>query len=326
MVRQRDVLIRAGVYYPPKTASANHILNLRRPDWSAEPVLEQIRAAQDLGCTRIIFSGEAISILNAGEIAALRACLKDHQLRFVFSFRHWADYLPSRWSTYSLRRDSQPFPAYIKAVQEAFPKHIDLQFHQLADRFKAGHAHFRAVSYDNAMAEGGSPVLALFQALDIPEDLANLLQQKSRAENTRRPWDQVELMRLLNGVVAQYLGLNQDDLCHSIGTFGVGNIPFVLDRRLEELPAEISEPLLERIRENRKTRRLDPNDIWLEQLNDMFQARCAETFTNRVDGRIFAAPKASETECTDLTWSRDVPERIARHLIAQPFVQALQHQ
>ena len=320
MTRERDLMIEAGIYYPPKTAPANHILNLRRQNWSPEPVLDQIKAAQALDCTRIIFSGEAISILNAEEVARMRACLSGHEVRFVFSFRHWAEYLPSRWSTYSLRRDSQPLSAYIARLRTEFPMHIDLCFHQLVERFSAVGDSFRAVSYCNEKDQARSVVAAVFQALDLPANLAASLLKNSRFENTRRAWDQVELLRLLNGAVAQHLELNQDDLCHSIGTFGAGNIPFVLERHLDEIPPEISVPLLKRIHEARAVLRLDPNADWLENIAEEFQARCANYFTNLEEGQIFATPKESETECTELEWSSVVSEQIARHLVAQPFM------
>ena len=325
MTRQRDTMIAAGIFYPAKNAPANHILNVRRPDWSPDPVLDQIKAAQALGCDRIIFSGEAVSILNADEIATLRACMTGHRVRFVFSFRHWAEYLPSRWSTYSLRRDSQPLSAYINRLRTEFPMHIDLHFHQLAERFNAAGDEFRAVSYSNEKSQGQSAISALFQALELPTELAKFLLDHCRFENTRRAWDQVEMIRLLNGVVAQHLALNQDDLCHSIGTFGVGNIPFVLERHLDEIPSEISEPLLDRIHKARTVLRIDPNEVWLEQILEKSQARCARHFTNLVDDRVFADPKATETECTELVWSRDVPGGIAPHLMAQPFMNRLTH-
>ena len=324
MTRERDLMLESGLYYPPKTAPANHILNVRRPDWSPEPVLDQVRAAQALGCDRVIFSGEAVSILSADEAARLRACLAGHQVRFVFSFRHWADYLPSRWSTYSLRRDSQPLSAYIRKLRTEFPMHIDLRFHQLVERFSAVGDDFRAVSYCNEKARGQSVVAALFQALDLPSELAASLLQSARFENTRRAWDQVELLRLLNGVVARHLGLNQDDLCHSIGTFGTGNIPFVLERHLDEIPPDISGPVLERIHQARRVLHLNPKEDWLEQLAETFQARCAGYFTNLLGGQIFAAPKESETECTDLEWSGALSDRIAQHLVAQPFIRQLE--
>ena len=324
MNRNREFLISNGIYYPPKTAGANTILNLRFKDWSPEPVWNQIRAAREVRCDKIIFSGEAVSILSAAEVLRLAECLKDYQTHFVFSFRHWTEYLPSRWSTYSSRRDSQPFSAYIQALRGEFPEHIDLYFNQLVDRFRLAGSSFRAVSYSNESAQGKQPTEALFRALDIEPELSLSLAGDIRLENVRRSWDEVELLRLLNGVVARHLRLNQDDLCNTIGTFGHGNIPFVLDRELADIPEEISGPVLDAIRQHEAVVRLNPNDRWLEQLAETFQRQCADSFTNLVDGHVFAAPKPTETHCTDLVWSEAITPEIAKLLTEQPFVRKLE--
>ena len=68
---------------------------------------------------------------------------------FVVSFRHWVDYLPSRYAQNCMRRDSQTFDEYLAALQSC-EGHPDLRFDLVLDRMLATGASVRAENYFKA--------------------------------------------------------------------------------------------------------------------------------------------------------------------------------
>jgi hypothetical protein len=121
------------------------------------------------------------------------------------SLRHWAHFLPSRWATNCLRRDSQSFPAYFSALVEHQETHVEVAFDRIVEAIsEAGQHELRILSYDNAIADKGLlPVF--FSAIELPEDFLASDEALPR-QNKRLDHMDTELIRIFNGTYAKKNG------------------------------------------------------------------------------------------------------------------------
>lgn len=293
----RTELAESGVWYPD--LGADHqgtLLNVKRPGWHGQAVVEVCKAALRRGARTLVLSGEVVSTFSPQQFAALTACFVGCDLSYMFCLRHWYAYLPSRWRQYCRRRDSQTFIEYLTAIT-ARP-HVDLRFDlALQGARDSGAVGVIAVSYDAAIQAEGDVVPTLLRAIGV--DLTPTTSIKNRTGD----WREIEVLRLLNGCVADHLGLVQDDHCRAIGDHRRADRHFDLGNLAERLPTEQRQALRAIVTQHavRQEFRLSDRTDAVEKI--LFK-RFSDHFVNIDRHRLFAdAPETTRIECVDLTWS-----------------------
>ncbi|MEP7239885.1 MAG: hypothetical protein ABI697_03260 [Devosia sp.] len=219
MVESHVALKAAGFYYPV-LPRGQHIalLNTKRPGWEPGPLLAARELAGGAGAHTLLLSAEDVSTMSAAQMQRLRATLSGDAFTFVFCFRHWHAFWPSRWAQNITRRDSQGFEAYLEMISRPQLMHPDLNFTVVLERaLTVDDASVTAISFDRAIMAPGGLLEAVLSVAGVRSDTIDLVRRNERRENTRVPWQEVEALRLLNGVLAQSVGLPQDDLCRATG-------------------------------------------------------------------------------------------------------------
>ena len=195
----------------------SHCLDVRLDDWRVEKARFFIDQALRLGCKTLLLSHEVVSAFSSAQFKQLTDCFYDCDLSYVFFFRHWSEFLPSRWSQYCLRRDTQTFRQYLTALQESACRHIDWNQALVLDRaIESGRCSVQAVSYNNAVMKDGSVVPGFLRLCGVASGLKLSISLTDEQLNQRAKTETVELLRLFNGVVANQQGLAQNDLFQSI--------------------------------------------------------------------------------------------------------------
>lgn len=318
LASNRAALEEHGFFYPEMGVQHhNAALNLRFPHWDPRPIRDQITLARAKAASTIIFSAEVLSILSANEIRRLRQLFHGDFVRVVFAFRHWCDFLPSRWAQNCRVRDSQTFSDYLTNVRRFPGGHLDARFDQILDRFKHNSdAEIRAVSYSNSVMLGQSVVAEMLRAMGLPGALRERILESEQILNTRLDWVEVEQTRLLNGTLSNRLGLNQNDLFESLGEFGVGNLSYRL--RLTEFDPAARNALATEIRDREVVRDLSYDDPWFRELEDRLESDWGDVFTNSHRGRIFDGVQSNRVRYSDVEWcDQHAVERILDHLAQQ---------
>lgn len=315
MDASRGRLLDAGVFYPdgPKGQHAV-ILNTKRPSWEDGGLRGAVDAARAAGAHTLLMSAEVVCSIGVAGFRRLAESLADCDLAFLFVFRHWSTFLPSRWAQNCKRRDSQPFGTYVERTL-SWEEHIDHRFDLVLRHCQDGaRAPIVALSFDRAVAEHGSVVPALVDALSLPGFL------KEAADgawvNATPDRDVIELVRLLNGAVADRLGLPQDELFACRGEFRQCEPVFDASVALRPLPAAQREELIDLGRRTRTELTFDAD--WrppaAERLDDF-----ADLFVNAPDGAIFPGRPAR----TETYWALEWPEVADHPLFAAPIERAV---
>lgn len=319
---KRRKLRRYGFFYPDiGSYHHNSILNLRSSSWSSEFLLEQLNIARKQSASVVIFSAEVLSILSENEIKRLRYYLGDNEIVFVFVFRHWCNYLPSRWAQNCLVRDAQTFDEYLNKLKDPAYTHIDIGFDFILKRFQENSdAKIKAVSYSNSMILKGSVLVDIFKAFEFSDKLSHNLLRKERHVNVRPNWVRIEQTRLLNAALSEHFLLNKNDLFQSIGEFGIGNIAYKL--QLEHFEPDVLDYLSDIIRKNKKTIHLSSTDNWINNLNNRFQSTSSDYFINLHRKSIFYGEFNKEVKYTSL-YLQDIYEidlkEVVQHLNLNDF-------
>ncbi|WP_102959150.1 hypothetical protein [Mangrovicella endophytica] len=229
----RDALAASGIWYPRgEVRQAAQLINVKRADWSPEPIARVIAECQRGGAHTLLLSLESISTFSALDFKRLTACFEDCELAYVFVFRHWATYLPSRWSQYIKRRDSQTCADYVAGISRS--EHPDHRFDLIVERALAsGPCRVEAVSYDRAVEDQGSVLPAVIRAIGLPEALGHTIAASASWRHRTGGRERLEVTRLLNGALADRLGLPQDDNVRAVGEGRLSDVFFDLD------PAEL---------------------------------------------------------------------------------------
>lgn len=195
----------------------SHCLDVRLNDWHADKARFFVDQALRLGCKTLLLSHEVVSAFSSEQFKQLTDCFYDCDLNYVFFFRHWNEFLPSRWSQYCLRRDTQTFSQYLVALQESACRHIDCNQALVLDRaLESGRCSVQAVSYNNAVMKDGSVVPEFLRLCGVASGLKLSIALNNERLNQRAKAETVELSRLFNGVVANQRGFGQNDLFRSI--------------------------------------------------------------------------------------------------------------
>jgi hypothetical protein len=136
MPAHHDLLLDHGIYYPNNPKQHGHFMKPNRVSWSPGPIMEIMATAREKHVHKVIFSSETVSAQNTAHIKLLANCFPDCKVDFIFTFRHWCTFFPSRWYQGLNRRDSHSFPTYLARLEQHFPLHLDLQYNRLLDRFR----------------------------------------------------------------------------------------------------------------------------------------------------------------------------------------------
>jgi hypothetical protein len=272
-------------------------LNAKVVSWRPDSCIEQ---ARQCGADTLILSSEAVSTQSREQFRTLADCFSTHDLTYLFCFRLWGGYLRSRWSQNCRRRDSQNFADYVHTVAHTYPEHADFRFDRLLDRVaSSGARQVKAVSYDNAIAEVGSVVPVLLRVMELSQTLIACLTPTLVWDNAGEEPMLVEATRLFNGIIADRMNLQQDDLCRSVAEHrGCRGFFDVLPQI-----ASLENNMLQRVFST-----ISDREIKTMSLPDTHDAYAALTsghghrFCNLADGQIFAVQTAVKHDYSDLSW------------------------
>lgn len=311
----RAALLEHGILYPDAGA-AHHgsLLNVRQPHWTADIFRPAFALAKARSARLLLLSCEVVSTFSAAQYAQLLSAFEGHEVGLVACLRHWSEFWPSRWAQYCRRRDSQSLAGYLEAIGPS-STHIDRRYDLVLDRAAATGAELRIVSYDNAVAEAGSVLPAMLSAFGLD----GLFEDKTIAaprSNARLDWQEVEMLRLLNGLRADARGLPQDELFLATRDFGQCRTFFGMPSRLAKVPLDLREELatLVAAREIAVPMPLASTAA----IEDEILSRHAGRVANLRGGHLFASPGKHVTRGSDLDW-RELQARLpnlASRLIA----------
>lgn len=300
LAEHRAELLQTGFCYPGEDTHHGFAFNFRQiPGLSADCVA-LVEAAELAGAHTLVLSGEVISTLREDQYNRLRQSLAGHELHFVFCFRHWTSYLPSRWAQYCSRRDSMTLDEYLVATGPHC-NFVDRRFDLVLERALA-HGRVTAVSYDNAMASDSSALPATLRAIGLPEALVEQGASFTTRHNARSNWEFTEVVRLLNGAIAKRRGLPGDELFATLAQSRPFCILFDYAHPISQLPEVLQNQMQKIVHAHRVTRIIgSEGTLAIEtRLNEHY----GSLFTNRVDGRIFPTDLSVRTATCDLTAER----------------------
>ena len=198
LYKEKERLKEEGFFYPDiGQIHHNSILNLRLPSWQPGPVLEQLMHAEQQGIPQVIFSAEVVSILSLAEIELLSDCLDGYEVRILLVFRHWCEYLPSRWAQNCRVRDAQSFPQYIERLKTAPMDHFDLHYDEVLQRFdQVFPGQVQAISYSNIRQQNESVLGKMYSVLGLSEGMRLFLLEKDVRRQKRSNWIATEQTRI----------------------------------------------------------------------------------------------------------------------------------
>jgi hypothetical protein len=207
-------LERKGIRYP-ETASGQHsyILDVRSPSWDPGQLREIAVNAEKDRMNILFLSGEVVSSFSANDFRRLTGCFSSWRVEYIFCFRHWSTYLPSRWSQNCIRRDSQTLETYLSFVMNPGIEHFDVRYDLILDRASgSGDVKVKAVSWDQAVAVYQTAATGVLRAAMVDPEIIEYLAREPVMLNQRLSITDVELCRILNGITAEHLGLIQDEI------------------------------------------------------------------------------------------------------------------
>lgn len=293
----RAELLRHGFCYPGADIHHGFAFNFRQiPGLSplCPPLIEE---AERAGAHTLVLSGEVISTLRQDQMDRLSQSLAGHELHFVYCFRHWSTYLPSRWAQYCSRRDSMTLDEYIIATGPDCD-FVDRRFDLVLQR-ALPHGQVTAVSYDNAVASEGTALPATLRAMGLPEDLVAGSALFSTPHNARPNWQFTEIVRLINGAIAGHRDLPLNELFLTLAENRPTCTLFDLSGPISELPVALRSQLQQIV----EARRVDRNMGTIAGTPEV-EARLNEQygmlFTNCVDLKVFPQDVSVRVTTCDL--------------------------
>ncbi len=300
LAANRNALLKEGICYPDVEETHHQMLNVKRADWVPDTCLECLDQARQMGAETVIFSSEVVSTLSVKQFRTLTASLSHQDLTYLFCFRHWWDYFPSRWSQNCSRRDTQTFDSYVQAVAHCDSEHPDYRFDLVLDRaVSSGNCRVAAVSYDTAMATEGSVLPELLRAAGLREAAVKLLDSRQIRDNARHDGTVIELCRLFNGLVADRNGWPQDDLFRSVAEYRRCLQMFDLVPAIAALGDAVRDEMVAIVADHgfKKASLPDVRHLELALLNGY-----GSLFTNKAAGRIFPVRRPDNKSYSQLVW------------------------
>jgi hypothetical protein len=302
LAANRQALLREGICYPSISEAHHRILNVRRADWQPVSCSSALDEARQMGAGTLILSSEVVSVLSFQQLQRLSACFSEHDLTYLFCFRHWTNFFASRWAQNCTRRDSQTFSSYVNMITHSMHEHPDYRYDLIMDRaVSLGNCNVMAISYDNAITADGSTVPAILRAAGLPKQLINLLVSKRVDLNARPDPKVVELCRLFNGIIADREKLPQDDLCRSIGEHRQCCGSFDLVSEVAALEPSLRNKLFA-ILEKYPLKVIVPPDFG--SVRHCLSLAHGHRFINRLEERIFPDKEFSQLSYRDLEWQQ----------------------
>ena len=299
----RESFLKQGIVYPAPEVSQPFILNTKNKDWTPDGCRQQLRLARISGASTLLMSAEVVSTLSEEQFVRLTECFAGHDLSYVFCFRHWREYLPSRWSQYCRRRDSQSFGSYVNAVLNS--GHVDLRYDAILDRaVNSGKCRVIALSYDNAMIADQSIIPSVLRAAGLKDCSMKAASTSQYRHNLRPPQDEIETVRIVNGIVAASLRLPQDDLFNSFERFEICGKTFDLYDLIGMLDHNVRSDLNSLI--VAKPGIVTISEDWQSETMLRLYDLHSHRFTNKIDQRIFPGIPETKIDYSAMHWS-EVP-------------------
>ena len=170
-------------------------------------ISDLILQAKAEGASKLIISHESISMFDEEGLKRLRAEIRPCEARFIIVFRHWCNYLPSRWSQNCKRRDSASFFKFLDATNAEQPW---VQFDKIImHAHRSGFDELIPISFENT---GRSLLDDLFEACELRR-----LFEFKRA-NGSLPLRLTEKLRFFNAARTATYGLPPDELLTRLST------------------------------------------------------------------------------------------------------------
>jgi len=303
-------LEKMGIFYP-RSGGPQHgaLLNLKQAAWSPELLRAARRAAEHSRAHTLFLSAEGVSTFSADQLRQIRSALPEDDVTFLFCFRHWHAFWPSRWAQNCSRRDTQGFAAYLDMISQQGLPHTDLHYAAVLERALAvPDAKVVAVSFDRAVASPEGLLASLLSAAGLASGPTSAVMSKERALNRRSPWQIVEITRLLNGIVASIRNLPQNALCGYVPDHRPVDQFFDLGARLGRLEPGFSHALVELMDRHAVTVTADQDGERIAEATEEL-SHFSALFSNVPTGPIFLNAPRCEVRTTDLDWA----EFYARH-------------
>jgi hypothetical protein len=256
----RKLLAEEGVVYPPTDIGQHsYILNARNPNWDANQLRLIAIEASQTKADILLFSGEAVSALSQQQFNRLTACFKGWPVEYVFCFRHWSSYLPSRWTQNCLRRDSQTFEEYLENVRNPNLMHFDARFDLILTRAaKSGADAVRAVSWDWAVVEHQNAGYEVLKSVGLANSLIEKVLQNTIWSNTRPSILTTEVCRVLNGLLDYVHNRKHDELFWAYAIHAECERFHDINQRLESLDKQLIHTIQNKIIESGLTKSILP--------------------------------------------------------------------
>lgn len=288
----RDLLSDEGIVYPyTKNGQHSYILNVRDPKWNADYLLSIAKEAEQGNASILLFSGEAVSALSYSQFKKLTACFEAWPTEYVFCFRHWSTYLPSRWKQNCIRRDSQTFEEYLNLITNPSLTHFDLRYdHILTSAIASGAKNVRSISWDNAMANSGSTVPEILEAFGFNKELIQRLTIDPEWLNKTSPIIKVEICRILNGLMDYKSHRKNNELFWAYARHEECQHFHDIVRMYDEIDTEFKQIIEERLLKGGTYEIEVPN---FDNLEENLYNKHGNTFVNLKNNRVFDVPSGS---------------------------------
>jgi hypothetical protein len=280
------ILHKQGVVYPYTTISQHsHWLNVRNPAWNPELLRELAEKSESDGASVLLLSGEAACALSSDQFCRLTAAFSKWPVEYIFCFRHWSSYLPSRWKQNCKRRDSQTFDEYLSKVQLPDFKHFDIRYDLILNRAKASGAKtVKAISWDNALEQNNNIIPEILVALELAGKVELPSEPNETWLNKSFSTLDVDVIRILNGLLDYKYNKKKDALFWAYVYHEECEHFHDIVHLFPELNPEIKELIVHRLTQNGLHETIVPNFVDLEE---KLVATHGAEFQNRINGSIF---------------------------------------
>ena len=300
MQKARATLASLGIHYPA-ARDGQHVtlLDPRRPDWTPDRLVAERATASAQGAHTLFLSLESVSLLSADQFHQISGLFAQDDLEFLFVFRNWHTYWPSRWAQNCSRRDTQGFAGYLDMISRPDLAHPDLHFDLAIERALATRAAVVALSFESALRHAQGLVAAILAAAGLSGEAIDAVMLHETRVNERLPWQVTEVLRLLNGILANVQRRPQDDLCLSAAEARMPAASFWLSRAWSSLDPDLANRLVAIVTPHGADRHYDVPAVAtaVKQLN-----RYANLFANSNGGPALENPSECRVTTTDLDW------------------------